>query len=200
MEVNTIICGSALEVLRTFPDESINCCISSPLVYLFDCLIPRFSISQYFRQHKSFLFPAAAQSCFFRFLAFAKFKAIFRLGFFDYQVGQKSFKQTGSYFVGCSIHPHSGIIMKSCCRLINFPVPANPAAKCFLEKFRDFFDRHFHLHSFAIRRVFAMIMPHTPSGFFNSYISFSVKDSCKISINNLFFHISLIPLKGRTCQ
>jgi len=28
--VNQIICGSALEVLKTFPAESVNCCISSP--------------------------------------------------------------------------------------------------------------------------------------------------------------------------
>lgn len=30
MEVNKIICGDALEVLKTLPDNSINCCISSP--------------------------------------------------------------------------------------------------------------------------------------------------------------------------
>ncbi len=28
--VNEIVCGSALDVLRTFPAESVNCCISSP--------------------------------------------------------------------------------------------------------------------------------------------------------------------------
>jgi DNA modification methylase len=30
LPVNRIICGSAMEVLKTFPAESINCCISSP--------------------------------------------------------------------------------------------------------------------------------------------------------------------------
>ena len=30
MEVNKIICGDALEVLKTLPDNSISCCISSP--------------------------------------------------------------------------------------------------------------------------------------------------------------------------
>ncbi len=30
MQTNTIICGSAKEVLQTMPDKSINCCISSP--------------------------------------------------------------------------------------------------------------------------------------------------------------------------
>ncbi|KKL14376.1 hypothetical protein LCGC14_2516260, partial [marine sediment metagenome] len=30
LPVNEIICGSALEVLKTLPADSINCCISSP--------------------------------------------------------------------------------------------------------------------------------------------------------------------------
>src|SRR3990167_4934118 len=30
MDVNKIICGDSLEVLKTFPDESIDCCITSP--------------------------------------------------------------------------------------------------------------------------------------------------------------------------
>ena len=30
LPVNEIICGSALDVLKTLPDKSINCCISSP--------------------------------------------------------------------------------------------------------------------------------------------------------------------------
>ena len=31
--INTIICGDALETLKKFPDESINCCITSPPYY-----------------------------------------------------------------------------------------------------------------------------------------------------------------------
>ncbi len=30
MEINKIYCGDSWEVLRTFPDESIDCCITSP--------------------------------------------------------------------------------------------------------------------------------------------------------------------------
>jgi len=30
MKLNTVICGDCLEVLKTFPDESIDCCITSP--------------------------------------------------------------------------------------------------------------------------------------------------------------------------
>jgi len=30
MEVNKIICGNCLDVMKTFPDESIHCCITSP--------------------------------------------------------------------------------------------------------------------------------------------------------------------------
>lgn len=30
LPINEIVCGSALEILKTFPAESINCCISSP--------------------------------------------------------------------------------------------------------------------------------------------------------------------------
>ncbi len=30
---NRIICGDALETLKNFPDESINCCITSPPYY-----------------------------------------------------------------------------------------------------------------------------------------------------------------------
>jgi DNA modification methylase len=30
MELNKIICGDCLEVLKTLPDESVNCCITSP--------------------------------------------------------------------------------------------------------------------------------------------------------------------------
>ena len=30
MTDNTIYCGGALEVLKTFPDESIHCCVTSP--------------------------------------------------------------------------------------------------------------------------------------------------------------------------
>ena len=31
--INTILCGDALETLKDFPDESINCCITSPPYY-----------------------------------------------------------------------------------------------------------------------------------------------------------------------
>ena len=31
--LNSIICGDALETLKKFPDESINCCITSPPYY-----------------------------------------------------------------------------------------------------------------------------------------------------------------------
>ena len=30
MEFNKIYCGNTLDVLKTFPDESINCCVTSP--------------------------------------------------------------------------------------------------------------------------------------------------------------------------
>ena len=30
MKINEIICGDALEVLKTLPSESIDCCITSP--------------------------------------------------------------------------------------------------------------------------------------------------------------------------
>ena len=30
IDVNKIYCGNTLDVLRTFPDESINCCVTSP--------------------------------------------------------------------------------------------------------------------------------------------------------------------------
>lgn len=30
---NKILCGDALETLKNFPDESINCCITSPPYY-----------------------------------------------------------------------------------------------------------------------------------------------------------------------
>lgn len=30
MELNTVYLGDAVEVLRTFPDESIDCCVTSP--------------------------------------------------------------------------------------------------------------------------------------------------------------------------
>jgi len=33
MEINKIYQGDALEVLRTFPDESVNCCVTSPPYY-----------------------------------------------------------------------------------------------------------------------------------------------------------------------
>ncbi|WP_427112420.1 DNA-methyltransferase [Megasphaera sueciensis] len=33
MEKNKIYCGDALEVLKTFPDESVNCCVTSPPYY-----------------------------------------------------------------------------------------------------------------------------------------------------------------------
>lgn len=33
MEIDTIFCGDALEVLRTLPDNSVHCCITSPPYY-----------------------------------------------------------------------------------------------------------------------------------------------------------------------
>jgi DNA modification methylase len=33
ISIDTIVCGDCLEVLKTFPDESINCCITSPPYY-----------------------------------------------------------------------------------------------------------------------------------------------------------------------
>ena len=30
MPINQILCGDALEVLKTLPDESVNCCVTSP--------------------------------------------------------------------------------------------------------------------------------------------------------------------------
>ena len=30
MKVNKIICGDSLEILKTLPDESIHCCVTSP--------------------------------------------------------------------------------------------------------------------------------------------------------------------------
>lgn len=30
MELNTVYLGDAVDVLRTFPDESIDCCVTSP--------------------------------------------------------------------------------------------------------------------------------------------------------------------------
>lgn len=33
MKINEIICGDALEVLKTLPDESVDCCITSPPYY-----------------------------------------------------------------------------------------------------------------------------------------------------------------------
>ena len=33
MELDTIFCGDALDVLRTLPDNSVHCCITSPPYY-----------------------------------------------------------------------------------------------------------------------------------------------------------------------
>ena len=33
MEIDTIFCGDALDVLRTLPDKSVHCCITSPPYY-----------------------------------------------------------------------------------------------------------------------------------------------------------------------
>lgn len=33
MELNSIYCGNSIDILKTFPDESINCCITSPPYY-----------------------------------------------------------------------------------------------------------------------------------------------------------------------
>lgn len=33
MEVNTVYCGDALQVLKTFPEQSIDCCVTSPPYY-----------------------------------------------------------------------------------------------------------------------------------------------------------------------
>lgn len=33
MKVNKIICGDALEILKTLPDNSIQCCVTSPPYY-----------------------------------------------------------------------------------------------------------------------------------------------------------------------
>ncbi len=33
MELNKVYCGDALEILRTFPNQSVNCCVTSPPYY-----------------------------------------------------------------------------------------------------------------------------------------------------------------------
>lgn len=30
LPINTVVCGDALEVMKTFPGNSIDCCITSP--------------------------------------------------------------------------------------------------------------------------------------------------------------------------
>jgi len=30
LPINTVVCGDALEVMKSFPDESIDCCLTSP--------------------------------------------------------------------------------------------------------------------------------------------------------------------------
>ena len=40
MLVNQIICGNSLDVLKTFPDESINCCVTSPPYWALRCYLP----------------------------------------------------------------------------------------------------------------------------------------------------------------
>jgi len=40
MLVNQIICGNSLDVLKTLPDESINCCVTSPPYWALRCYLP----------------------------------------------------------------------------------------------------------------------------------------------------------------
>ena len=41
METNKIYCGDSLEVLRAFPDESVDCCITSPPIGDFGIMVLR---------------------------------------------------------------------------------------------------------------------------------------------------------------
>ena len=34
METDRILCGDALEMLRTLPDNSVHCCVTSPPYYV----------------------------------------------------------------------------------------------------------------------------------------------------------------------
>ncbi|KKK66630.1 hypothetical protein LCGC14_2962150 [marine sediment metagenome] len=193
MQTNTIICGSAKEVLQTMPDKSINCCISSPvrMMYLFNRQIPRFSVCQNIGRQKSFLRASTPEPCCLRFFAFAKFQAIKSLWFFKHQIWHERSQKTYSYFVGCPINPHFRVVVEPRNRLINIPILHKTPSKFCLKHSRYFLTRHFYLYSFAVSRAFAGVVSHAISRFLDTDIALSIKYSGQICV--FFFLIHIIP-------
>ena len=46
LELDRIYCGDCLDILHTFPDESIDCCVTSPPYYGSKCLLNMVAILQ----------------------------------------------------------------------------------------------------------------------------------------------------------